>query len=250
MIASGNGLPIAQTSWNALPTKLQILIVVLAAIAVLILCWSSWKFANHMPDHGWIILAVWAFVTFPFFINLPQIETNISFGETYLMAIAFTCGPAICIVATALYAVLSLLLTTRSIKPFLLVFGFSVLVCDAFLYSMVFRFITPPAGPGIGAYILPAAIVALVSFLFTSLIAATAVSLRHGNRILPFWFKAYLPLLFNSMIAAGSAACIAVWSYRSPIMPLAFAPAIGIMWWWTRLHGKRLMRKAPLEQSL
>ena len=115
---------------------------------------------------------------------------------------------------------------------------------------MVIQLLKPTAMHEISAYIVPAIIVALVSFLFTSIIAATAVSWRHSKQIAAFWVRAYLPLLLNSVIAAGSAACIAVWSYRSPFMPLAFAPVIGIMWWWTMVHKKRLMRKAALEKSL
>ena len=253
MNAIGNGLPITQISWNELPKKLQILIVALAAIAIAILCWSSWEFANHMPNHGWMILASLAFVTFPFFINLPQIESSIFFGDVYLMAIAMMYGPSTCILATALFACLSILHASRPFTPiklFLVIFGFSVLVCDAFLYSMVLQFIMPTAVHELSAYILPAATMALISFLFTSLIAATAVSWRRDNRISAFWVRTYLPLLLNSFIAAGSAACIAAWSYRNPYVPLAFIPAIGIMWWWTKTYNNRLMRKASLDPSL
>ena len=248
MIASGNGSPIAQISWDALPTKLQTLIVVLAALTVVILCWSSWEFANNMPKHGWIILAMLGIAIIPFFINLPQMETSVFFGDVYLMAIALIYGPVACVIATALYA-FATQMTVRPMKPFLLVFGFSVMVCDAFLYSMVFQFIKPTAVYEISAYILPAIIMALISFLFASLIAATAVSWRHGKRISAFWVRTYLPLLLNSFMAAGSAAYIAAWSHRSPYVPLAFIPAIGIMWWWTKAYNKRLIRNAALEKS-
>jgi hypothetical protein len=250
VIASGNRLPITQTSWNALPKKLQILTVFLAVIAVFILCWSSWEFAAHMPtNNGWIILAMMALATFPFFINLPQIETIVTFGETYFMAIALLYGPSTCVISTAIYALL-FLLASKPFKPFLIVFGFSVLVCDAFLYSVVVRFIKPTAVHEISAYLLPAALTALISFLFTSLVAATAISWQHDSPISAFWVRAYPPLLLNSFVAAGSAACIAAWSHRGPYVPLAFIPAIGIMWWWTKAYNKRLMRKAALEPSL
>ena len=182
-MASGNGLPIEQTTWAMLPRKIRILIIVLAAFAVVILCWSSWEFANHMPDHDWIVLAALAIVTFPFCVWLPRTETIVTFGDTYLMAISLIYGPSICIVATALYACLSLISALRTANRFLFVFGFSVLVCDALIYSLAFQFIKPTAAHEISAYLLPAVIMALVSFLFTSLIAATAISWRHGNRI-------------------------------------------------------------------
>jgi hypothetical protein len=155
-------------------------------------------------------------------------------------------GPSPCILATALCAFLLSFSTSRPIKYFLAIFGFSVLVCDAFLYSMVFQFIKPTAVHEISAYILPAAIMAVISFLFTSLIAATAVSWRHNKQIAALWARAYIPLILNSFIAAGSAACIAAWSFRGKYVPLAFIPAIGIMWWWTKAYNKRLMRKAAL----
>jgi hypothetical protein len=250
LIASGSGLPIAQISWNALPKKLQILIVALAAIAIAILCWYGWEFANYMPtNNGWLLLVVFGNLTVPFFIYLPQTETIVTFGEMYLMAIALLYGPSYCVIAAAIYALL-FSFTSKPFKPFLVVFGFSVMVCDAFLYSMVFQFIKPTAVHEISAYILPAVIMALISFLFTSLVAATAISWRHDKRISAFWVRTYLPLLLNSFIAAGSAACIAAWSHRSPYVPLAFIPAIGIMWWWTKAYNKRLMRKAALEQGL
>ena len=248
-MASGNGLPIEQTTWAMLPRKLRILIIVLAAFAVVILCWSGWEFANHMPDHDWIVLAALAIVTFPFCVWLPRTETIVTFGDTYLMAISLIYGPSSCIIATALYACLSLIYALRTANRFLFVFGFSVLVCDALIYSLAFQFIKPTAAHEISAYSMPAVIMALVSFLFTSLIAATAISWRHGNRISALWVRVYLPLLLNSFIAAGAAACIAALYASNKFVPLAVAPAIGFMWGWTRLHGKRLMRKAALEKN-
>ena len=119
------------------------------------------------------------------------------------MAIALIYGPVSCIMATALYAFASQSLTVRPMKPFLLVFGFSVMVCDALLYSMVFQFIKPTALHEIKSYILPAVIMALVSFLSTSLIAATAVSWRQDNRISAFWVRAYLPVITSHKAFRG-----------------------------------------------
>jgi hypothetical protein len=241
VIASGNGLPNAKISWDTLPKKLQILIVVLAAIAVAILCWSGWEFANHVPTHGWIFLAMLAFLTFPFFINLPQIETNIFFGETYLMAIAISYGTSTCVISTAIYALLCLL-SSKSFKPFQFIFGLSVLVCDAFLYSVAFKLIKPVNMHSFGDYLLPAYAMALVSFLFSSITTAVAVSWRHESRISSQWAKGYILLVWNTIIAACGAACIAVGLPYNKYVPLVFAPVISILWWWTKGPVAKLIR--------
>jgi len=43
-----------------------------------------------------------------------------------------------------------------------------------------------------------------------------------------------------SFIAAGAAVLIASWFKDHPYMPLTVAPAIAIIWWWTKAHKARL----------
>jgi len=138
MIHPENMLSVDRTDWTSLPRSLHILTGTLAAMAIAVLGWSGWQFMDHLPAGGWIILAVFGIATFPFFIYFRRIETMVSIGDAYFMAIAILHGPATCVVATATYA-LVFLLSIKSFKPFLFVFNFSVLVCDAFAYSMIFQ---------------------------------------------------------------------------------------------------------------
>lgn len=242
MATSVNAVPFKSITWAAMPRNLQWMIVALAAIAVAILWWSGRELMIDMPDdHGWMTLAVLGILTFPFFVYLPRIESVVLIGETYFMAIALLYGPAACVISSAIYGLLTCLIL-KSFKPSLFVYGFSVVVCDAFLYSMVFQIFRPANANDIRACLLPAAMMAIVTFLFTSLNTALAVSWRHGKQISAFWIRAYLPLLLNSFIAAGAAVCISVFINVHPYMPLAAAPAVGIIWWWTKSHAARLGR--------
>jgi hypothetical protein len=65
--------------FGALPKKMQILIIVLAAIAVPILCWSGWDMIRFEPGNGWILLMIFALLTLPLSIFLPSIEATVSF---------------------------------------------------------------------------------------------------------------------------------------------------------------------------
>jgi hypothetical protein len=153
-----------------------------------------------MPtDNGWTVLAALGIITVPFFVYLPRIESIVLVGETYYMAIAMLYGPAACVVLTAIYALLFFLIS-RTFKPCLIAFGFSVIVCDACLYSIIFQILSPATAYDLKSCLLPAAIMAFVSFLFTSLAAAMTVSWRHGKKMPVLWIKSYPPLLLNSFI--------------------------------------------------
>ncbi len=242
MIHPENMLSVDRTDWTSLPRSLHILTGTLAAMAIAVLGWSGWQFMDHLPAGGWIILAVFGIATFPFFIYFRRIETMVSIGDAYFMAIAILHGPATCVVATATYA-LVFLLSIKSFKPFLFVFNFSVLVCDAFAYSMIFQLFKPAELHHFGAYVVPAGMMALVSFLFTSVATAAAVSWRREKRFSSVWLRAHLPLLLNSFIAASAAVCIAALSPHGKFAPLAIAPVIGFLWFWTNRYRVRLDRK-------
>lgn len=217
------------------------MIVVLAVAALVLLGWSCWDFAPG--NNSWIVLAILALLTAPIMIFVPPAETFVCVGEAYLMAIALIYGISTCVVASALYACLILLMTARGSKIFMNVFNVSLLLCDAFLYSAAYQLIKPKDPHGMAAMMFPLAIMAFASFLFTSLLTATAVSWRRGNPILGFWARTYSPLLPNSLIAAAIAGGIAVWFRRSPLVVLAFLPAFLLIFWWTTTYRNRLMRK-------
>ena len=220
------------------PKKLRILAAVLTVPAAVILCWAVWGYRSQLPDPFWVVLLFLALVTAPVAIFIRTAETIVPMDEMYLMAIAMISGPATCIIATAICSFFLLLLARMPKGAFLV--SFSSMICNAFLYSMAFHLTAPADASGIGALVLPAVILAFVSFLFTSFLATMVVSWRLGKRL--SWAKMYIPLSLNSFIAAGAAAFIASWSKDNLWIPLAFAPVVFLIWWWTRLHKARLER--------
>lgn len=163
------------------------------------------------------------------------------------MAIAVIHGTATCVVASAIYALGILPFTTKFGKPFVCIFTISALLCEGFLFSTAYHLAKPVYPQGLTAMILPLAVMALVSFLFTSLLTATAVSWRRGNRVFSFWPRSYLPLALNSFIAAAIAGCIAFWFGGNPWIAPAFLPAVGLIWVWTKAIANREMRKATAK---
>jgi hypothetical protein len=92
--------------------------------------------------------------------------------------------------------------------------------------------------------IFPAVVMALVSFLFNTLLAATIVSWKREESISINWIKIYAPLIFNSLISAMTAIVIVVLYRFSEYAPLVTGPAIGVMWLWTKAHKTRLEKVA------
>lgn len=229
-------------SFKALPHKLQVLIVVLTAFAIGTLCWSACDFAPQIHGSGWIMLTLFALMIVPFTIILPIAELAVFPGDIYLMAIAILYGSSTCVIATAFCAFAYLCISRKSSQLFMLIFNFSVMVGGAFLYSAAYQ-LTKPTYGGIKAMVLPVAMMTLVSFLFTSLATATAISWKRGNRIAEHWTITCLPLVLNSFISAASAAFISLLIPFNHAVPLMFAPLILVIWVWTKAHRNRLMRK-------
>jgi hypothetical protein len=242
----------SETRFKSLPKGLQVVLVVLVAAAVIIVCWSSWDVLHSSQGLFWIVLAALAVMTIPFALFLPTAEIMVSFGETFLMAIAMPYGPSHCVITAAFCALISIGLfgflgpARKFFSVVINAFNFSGMVCDAFLYSTIYQLAKPT--DTIGGMGMAAIIMALFSFLFNSLVTFMAISWRHGGFDLKQWVREYLPLSINTLLAAACALFIAA-TYRFSLMvPLAIAPVIGIMWAWTKAYKDRLMRKAALEE--
>jgi hypothetical protein len=161
------------------------------------------------------------------------------------MAIAIVYGISACVIATAV-CVLAVFLATARLRIILLA-SFAAWVCDAFLYSTAFHLALPTDATGIKSLLFPAAVMALVSFLFNSLLTKIVASWRLGKRI--SWVRVYLPLSLNSFIAAGAAVLIASWSKETPWIPFAFAPVVFLIWSWIRFYRARLERAPILSKA-
>jgi hypothetical protein len=188
---------LSKPQFKSLPKKLQGLILILATASVLILCWSGWDVLHSSQDLRWIVLAALAVMTIPFTLFLPTAEIMVSFGETYLMAIAMLYGPSHCVI-TAAFCALCFIGLNRFQGTFRNAFNFSGMVCDAFLYSTIYRLAKPT--DTLRGMVLAAAIMAIVSFLFNSLILITAVSWQHGIFDFKRWVRVSLPLSINPIL--------------------------------------------------
>jgi hypothetical protein len=240
----GSRMKTSGLQFRSLPKKLQALIIILFTAAIIILCWSVSTLLHSPQDVRWIVIALLAIITVPFAVFLPSTGTMLLLGDTYLMAIAIMYGSATCVIATAFYALVAVVLF-RFLGASASVFNFSLIVCDAFLYSSAYH-IAKPSGIALTALVL-----AVVSFLFSSVIAAAAVSWQqHDSFHLKRWAKSSLPLSINTLLAAACAVFIAATYRTNAWSPLAAAPVIWIIWTWTKAYKSRLMRKAALEESL
>jgi hypothetical protein len=232
------------------PPKLQVLIVVLVVAAVIIVCWSGWDVLHSSQGRLWILLAALAIITLPFTVFLPTEGLMVFFGDAYLMAIAMIDGSSRCVLAMAVCALICIGLfgflgPDRKFFRFSVArnaFNFSVMVCNALLYSTIYQLAKPT--DTISGMALAAIIMAVVSFLFSSLLTFTAILWQHGSFDLKRWARVSFPLSVNTFLAAACALFIAATYRFSSMIPLAITPVIGIMWAWTKAYNIRLVRKA------
>jgi len=239
MSAADNSSNLDLATWKSLPGRLKMLIFFLATMSLIILCWSGWNFDLLSHDRIWIVLFIMAILTLPFVILLPQLETLITFGEPFLMAIAVIYGTAACVVATACYGLIAFrTYNRRDVARFTC--NLSVAICGAFLYSTAFHLIKPSFVFGFSDMILPGITMALVSFLFGSLLTATAVIWRRGQSASSIWIRAYTPLILIPLICAIIAIFLAASSSFNIYLPVAAAPAIAIMWGIAKTQKRRI----------
>ena len=235
-------------TWSTLPKDLQALTILLALGSVAAIAWSWWDISNKFPwqfrwGQWWGLTAV-AMCTVPLVRSVPY--GRVSFEDPILMAIAIMHGTSGCVIASACFAAFTLLwpLLAR-VKPplFIVPFHFGI-VSAAFLYGSVYHLLIATHAR-LSAQIVPAALMAATGFLFTTLVAAKGASWQAGERMWPFWGRVHLPLLVNSIIAAG---CALVIANSGPWGVLAYAPAFALIWLWTKRYSRSITAKtANLE---
>jgi diguanylate cyclase (GGDEF)-like protein/putative nucleotidyltransferase with HDIG domain len=229
-------------NWGDLPFKLKVYVVTVACLAFPIVLWAGWFLATH-PYNGWLILALLAIATVPFFLFLPSFSATITIGDAYIMAIAMMYGVAPCIMATFLCIVsISVFAQRPKIHIYRVVFNTANTTCCAFLYSSIYRLMNHGNSTQLQDVLLPAVAVVVTYFLSNSLLTSIAIAWSNGESILKFWVKSCLPLANDYSISAVSAIIIvALNSFDIWWIPLAVAPLIGLAWGWNQVNKTRVM---------
>ncbi len=114
-------------------TKLNVLTAVLTVIALIVIFWAAREILTQAGTGQLVLFTILALLTLPFCIYVPSTSSLVHFGETYLMALAITQGPSSCVIGTASYSLLLMLMGIRLLPPTLLLFSFSSMVCAACL---------------------------------------------------------------------------------------------------------------------
>ena len=223
--------------------KLRVLTWMLFIIAATILYWAVAVLPHQTGTRDVLLLTVLAILTVPFGIILPKTGTLVLFGDTYLMALAIMKGPAACVAGT-LCVTLFVLAFTRKCPWRIFLFNLASMVCVAFLYSSVYRFLKPTNDDRITAILLPSLVMALVLFSVGTVLASTVATWATGKETILGRFRQYLPLLPNELIAAVAATIMTANYHRGPFAVLVVAPLIGLTWGYTRMLGSRLARKS------
>jgi len=143
-------------TWRELPNKLRIYIIVLAALAVPVISWSTWDVAHTPVSSGWIVLTVLTVLTVPFFLFLPSANAIVGIGDAYVVAMAMMFGPSPCIIATLCHSLTASVLVPNRPKMYRAVFNVSSMVCVAWIYSHTYKLINPSLSPNVPDMILPA----------------------------------------------------------------------------------------------
>ena len=228
-------------TWGELPVKLKVYVATVACLAFPIVIWAGWELATK-PYNGWLILAILALATVPFFLFLPSFSATITIGDAYIMAIAMMYGIAPCIMATFICIFsISVFAQRPKIHIYRVVFNTASTTCCAFLYSSIYQLMNR-GSKDLQDILLPAVAVVVTYFLSNSLLTSIAIAWSSGESILKFWVKSCLPLANDYSISAVSAIIIvALNSYTVTMIPLAVAPLIGLAWGWNQVNKTRVM---------
>ncbi len=229
-------------TWDELPAKLKIYILLLIGLAILIAIWAARDLLINPHDNGWLVLAILVIISIPLYLYLPSVETLIGIGDAYIMAIAMMYGVAPCIVATLCQTLpISVFAKRRPIYLYRIAFNIASTTCCAWLYSSIYYAIVGNQGSvQLREVIVGAAILVATYFFANSILTSIAISWSQGESVLRFWAKACVPLAFDYSMSAAIAIVIVGSHTLHPLIPFAAALFIGIVWAWNRLHRSRI----------
>jgi len=231
-------------SWKELPVKLKIFISLITLASIPLLFWAFWNVLNfphpNDPDGiNWLILVVLTLLTVPFFHLLPS-NTIIGIGDSYIMAVAMLYGPAPCIIATLCHTLFASIFVPNRPKAYRVIFNTSSMICGAWLYAGIYRLLNPELIPDPPLILLPAVLLTLTFFLFNSIVTSTAISWSTNDNTSQFWLKNCLPLSIDFSVSAVAAVIIVIFG-KAPIVPLAVAPLVGVIWGFNNLNKAKAL---------
>ncbi len=231
-------------TWEELPAKLKAYILLLIGLASIIAAWAAWNLLTNPHDNGWIVLTILVVITLPLYLFLPSVDTLIGIGDAYIMAIAMMYGVAPCIVATLLQTLpISVFAKRPKIYLYRIAFNVASTICCAWLYSSIYYAIVRN-GPGAQSRDIivgvGAAVLVATYFFANSTLTSIAIAWSQGESAFRFWAKAYVPLAFDYLLSAAIATVIVLSHSLHPLLPIAAALLIGIVWAWNLLNKSRL----------
>jgi len=232
-------------TWDNLPFKVKALIIGITLIALPIFIWSTWVLFADPPPLSWLILVALALGTVPFFLALPSVNTYVGIGDSYVMAVAMLYGPTPCIIASVCHTLIALF-CRRGVPPYKVLFNTSSMICGAWLYSNVYRFLNPTLSSNLEFLVPASAALTITFFLYNSLIISTAISWTTNDRIFTFWSKNYLPLYIDFSVSAVSATAIVAFKSVNSYVPFAVAPLVGVVWGWNKVNKAKAMEQEQL----
>jgi hypothetical protein len=228
-------------NWAELPFKLKAYITTVALLAAPILVWATWRVFTNDYDIGWIILAILAVFTVPFFLLIPSFNATITIGDSFVMAIAMLYGTAPCIVATFCYILpISIFAPRPKTYPYRVIFNTANTTCCAMAYGSIFQLFNK-GGVDLQNIILPAVALVATYFSTNSLLTSIAIAWSQGGSIIKFWVRSCMPLAFDYSVTAVCAVVIVSLKSINYYLPIAVAPIIGIVWGWNKLNTIHMM---------
>jgi diguanylate cyclase (GGDEF)-like protein/putative nucleotidyltransferase with HDIG domain len=226
-------------NWEGLPSKLRIYIILLASAAVPILFGAARELCTKQYDNSWLIIASLAIATVHFGLLLPSVNTTVSIGDAYIMAIAMMYGTAPCLAATLFHTLLTSILKQRpKIYLYRIIFNVSCTICVAWLYSFVYHKMIHGKDPM--DVIFCAAMLVATFFLANSILFSIAISWSINESIFKFWARTCMPLAIDFSISALAATSIVIFYNVSKFSPLIAAPIVFFVYGYNKINQKSL----------
>lgn len=229
-------------TWFELPRKLKAYIVLLACLAAPLLVWAIRELLITHYGSYWLVLAVFALATVPFFLFVPSASTTVSIGDTYIMAIAMLYGVAPCLVATFCHSLLTSLLAQRpKVHLYRVVFNTASTICVSGLYSYIYHRII--SGSTAATEVLLGAAALLTTYFFAnSFLTSIAIAWATAESIFAFWLRTCMPLAVDFSASAGAATAITLLqnsTFISPriahSIPVVITPFIALIYGYNKL---------------